>query len=218
MTINGGSTFSGFSGPVSTTNLTLSNGTLTAPSGAFTVTGNWSASPSSTFNPGTNLVTFNEGGAATIDSGGLAFFNLAAAGSGSIQLINNALTANGTFTETAGSFNANGQANTVAGLTTISGGATYSALSAAQTFSGGLTLNNGTFTGGAGFVTTSNVSIKGTLTAPSGAFTVSGNWTFTSGTFTPGSNTVTFNGTGTQAVDLGGRLLPSFIRREHSAG
>jgi hypothetical protein len=79
--INGG-TFTGSTGNVFTTNDTLSSGTLTAPSGTFSVSGNW-ANNGGTFTPGalTNAVTFSGsstqviGGSQTTSFSGLTISN-----------------------------------------------------------------------------------------------------------------------------------------------
>lgn len=122
-TFNGGltvsaGTFVGRSGDISVNGaLILSGGELTAPSGAFTVSGNWSRSGSPTFTPGTNTVVL-DGTNQTI-SGSTTFYNLtktvAAAATltftdGTTQTVTNALTLQG----------ASGQLLTLAG-TGVSG-------------------------------------------------------------------------------------------------
>ncbi len=72
LTISGG-IFSGSGGDVSTTDLTLSSGTLTAPSGNFDVSGAWDRI-GGTFDPGTYTVTL-DGTDQTI-SGNTTFYNL----------------------------------------------------------------------------------------------------------------------------------------------
>ncbi|GHN01324.1 hypothetical protein WSM22_28130 [Cytophagales bacterium WSM2-2] len=202
LTISGG-TFTGSTGDVATVNLTLSSGTLTAPSGVFNVSGNWSKT-AGTFTPGGNTVTFTSSATQTLNSGGSSFNNISHSGTGTLQLLTNSLTTGGTFTNSNGTFDANGLSNTVTGLTTVSVG-TYLASTALQTFNGGLTISGGTFTGSTGGVTTTGLTLSsGTLTAPSGVFNVSGNWSQTGGTFTPGANTVTFTGGSAQTLNSGG--------------
>ena len=57
LTVSGG-IFSGSTGNVTTSNVNLSLGTLTAPSGTFDVSGNWN-NTGGTFTSGGNTVTFN---------------------------------------------------------------------------------------------------------------------------------------------------------------
>ncbi len=57
------------------TDVTLSSGTLTAPSGTFSVSGNWLRS-SGTFSPGASTVTFTDPGTQTVNSGGSSFNNI----------------------------------------------------------------------------------------------------------------------------------------------
>src|SRR5206468_10848116 len=68
---------------------------------------------------------------------------------------------------------------------------------ATQTFSSGLTVSGGTFTGSSGTVTVSGAfnETLGTFTAPSGTMNVSGNFTHSGGTFIHNSGTVVLNGT-----------------------
>ncbi|MDZ4716659.1 MAG: PKD-like domain-containing protein, partial [Cytophagales bacterium] len=199
--------FTGGLGSVTTTNVTLSNGTLTAPSGPFNVSGNWTRT-GGTFTPGGNTVTFNGAALQTLNSGGQSFNSISNSGAGPLRLVTNGLISTGTFTNASGSFDANGLTHTVTGLTTISGG-TYLASTSTQTFNGGLTVSGGIFTGSSGTVSTTNVTLSsGTLTAPSGLFTVSGNWTNNGGALGAGSGTVTFNGGVAQAI--GGTASTSF--------
>ncbi len=202
LTVNGGA-FIGDGGTINTTNVTLSSGTLTAPTSAdgFNVSGNW-AETGGTFTPGPGTVTFNGGGTQTLNSGGASFNNIEHSGAGVLQLLTSALTVGGTLTNDGGAGNfdaaANSLATTVTGLTTLTGGA-YLAGSATQGLSGGLIINGGAFTGNSGTVNTTNVTLSnGTLTAPSsdGAFNVSGNWANSSGTFNANGGTVTLTGAG----------------------
>ncbi len=216
LTVAGG-TFTGQTGPVTVGSstlagaVTLSSGTLIAPSGTFSVYGNWAQTSGTTFTSGTggNTVTFTmpsslSPGTQTINSGGgsnSSFNNINHAGSGILQITTNALVTNGTFTNNTGSgnFDANGQSHTVTGLATVLA-SSYLPKTAQQTFNGGLTINGSTATFNGlvnSLVSATNVTItSGTLTAPgsSGTFTVSGNFS-NSGVFTNSSGTVTFNGT-----------------------
>ena len=215
LTVSGG-TFTGNAGNVTTTNVALSSGTLIAPSGLFTVTGNWAQSGGS-FTPGTYTVTFTKtSGTQTISTGSggtavsnSAFNNIDHTGAGVTQIINAPVTTGGTFTNeaAAGNFDANGQGHTVTGLASLLG-ASYLPNTGQQTFNGGLTVNGGTFNGLINSqVSAANVTLTtGTLTDPgsTGTFTVSGNWSKTGGTFTPNSGTVNFNGTGSQTLNSGG--------------
>ncbi len=72
LTVSGG-IFTGAGGDVSTTDLTLSSGTLTAPSGEFNVSGAWDRI-GGTFDPGTYTVTLD--GTAQSISGNTTFYNL----------------------------------------------------------------------------------------------------------------------------------------------
>ncbi|NBW34545.1 MAG: hypothetical protein EBR30_05900 [Cytophagia bacterium] len=200
LTVSGG-TFTGSTGGVTTTNVTLSSGTLIAPSGTFEVSGNWLRS-TATFTPGANTVTFTLGtGTQTLNSGGSAFNNIIHSGTGILQLITNNLTINGTLINSAGDFDANGRSITVTGLTTLSGGTFFSSISA-QSFNGGVTISGGTLTGSSGNISTTNLLLtSGILTAPSSAINVSGNWTYNGGVFSPGIGTVNFNGTGAQTIN-----------------
>src|SRR5204862_384968 len=83
--------------------------TLTAPSGTFTVSGNWSNS--GTFTPGANTVTFSSAGTQTLISGGTAggktFSAITHSGTGTLQLVTNNLKVTGNFTNSAGTFDLN---------------------------------------------------------------------------------------------------------------
>jgi hypothetical protein len=120
-TFNGGLTvaggvFSGAGGNVSTTDLILSSGTLSAPSGAFDVSGNWLQIGGS-FVPGGHSVTFDGLGTQLFNSGGTSFDNIIHSGIGTLQLVAPLTLANGgyAFTNTAGTFDLNGNAWTMTG-------------------------------------------------------------------------------------------------------
>ena len=74
-------TFTGGAYTITANNVTLSEGTLTAPSGTFDVSGNWNVT-GGTFTAGSNTVTFNGSGAQALTSGGQSFYNLTIANSG----------------------------------------------------------------------------------------------------------------------------------------
>jgi|GEM_PF-1049815 len=121
------------------------------------------------------------------------------------------------FYVSGGTYDANGHATTVAQLTKVDGG-TYLASTAAQSLNGGLTVSDtrspGSFTGGTGTVSVSNVNLSGgTLTAPSATMNVSGNFAIAVGTFTANDGTVDFTGAATQTLDSGGQ---SFHNLTHS--
>ncbi len=162
-----GGTFTGSTGAVLATDLTLTNGLLTAPSGNFAVSGNW-IKTGGTFTPGTNTVTFTGAGAQTLNSDGSPFRNISHSGSGTLQVVNTSLTTSGTFTNSLGTFDANGQTHIVTGLSVISGGS-YLGSTATQTFNGGLSLLGGTFTGSTGDVLISNLAIGNTSVFSIGA-------------------------------------------------
>jgi hypothetical protein len=199
LTVSGG-TFSGSLGTVTVTDVSIINGTLTAPSGSFNVLGNWSKA-GGTFTPGTNTVTFTKtSGTQTIASGASAFYNVSHTGAGVLQLITNNLSATGSFSNSGGDFDSNGRTNTVTGIATLSGG-TYLSPTALQTFNGGLTIAGGIYAGSTGGLTVTDILItSGTLTAPSGAFNVTTSFINNGGTFTPGANTVTFSGAGAKSI------------------
>jgi|GEM_PF-3514085 len=176
----GGSTFNGSTGAVDVTgNVLLGNGTLIAPSGAFTVGGNWDRYPGG-FTPGTNTVTFNGTGDQTFTSVGGDFYGLVVNKSGGTFSLGDALSVLSTFTNTAGTFSKGSKGMTV----------------------GGLAIEGGTFSGGTGSLDVNgNVTISGgSITAPFGTTTVSGDWTLSGGSFAGNSGTVTFDGSGARAL------------------
>ncbi|MBI1769315.1 MAG: S-layer family protein, partial [Bacteroidetes bacterium] len=159
-----GAAFTGSTGAVTTTDVNVTSGTLTAPSGVFSVSGNWSKTGGA-FAPAANTVTFiKAAGTQTINSVGTSFNNISHTGAGTLQLFTSALTVGGTFTNSSGSFDANGLASTVTGLTTVSGGS-YLASTAVQTFNGGLTVSGGgSFSGSSG-----TISVNGNLSIGDGS-------------------------------------------------
>ena len=104
LTVSGG-TFTGSSGTVTTTNVILSNGTLTAPnsSGTFNVSGNWDIT-GGTFSNNSGTVTLNGSGAQGLTSDAQAFNNLTFSGSGTVTQ-NDGLTVNNNFIQSSGTFN-----------------------------------------------------------------------------------------------------------------
>ncbi|HTH55081.1 MAG TPA: hypothetical protein VL728_03500, partial [Cyclobacteriaceae bacterium] len=172
LTVSGSGVFVGSTGDVSVTDVTLTLGSFTAPSGSFMVSGNWSRT-GATFTPGTNTVTFTKAavGTQTLNSGGASFYNISHTGTGTLQLSTNALTVTGAFTNSAGIFDANGLGNTVAGLTTVSGG-TYTASTATQSLNGGLTISGSGVVNGS----TGTIAIAGNLSIANGS-TMSGTGT-----------------------------------------
>ena len=148
-------------GTVTATDVTITSGTLSAPSGSFQVSGNWLKS-GGTFTPGGNTVTFTKAlGPQTLNSGGSPFSNISHTGAGTLQLVS-ALTTAATFSNTGGNFDASTFTHTVASIATLTSG-TYIA-SALQTFSGGLTLEGGTLLG-AGVIISKNTEANGVYVA-----------------------------------------------------
>ena len=192
-------------------NLTFSSGTLTIiDPHALTGTGNaiQFVSGAGTKNFSGSTIRLGDGTSTTsgsvdgfdINTGGITLGNLIInnpSGTNRTSFLKtNNLIIGGDFTLTAGTFDANGLTSTIPNLVTVPAGATYLAKTATQTLNGGLTVSGGTFTGAAGTVTTTNMTLSGgTLTAPSGTFNVSGNWSNSGGTFTHNSGIVTFTST-----------------------
>src|SRR5262249_34083852 len=143
--------------------VTISTGTggLTAPSGKFTVSGNWTKSGASTFTPGSNTVEFDGAGTQTLDSGTVSFSDITHSGTGTLQLANR-LTVTSNFTNSAGTFDLGGS-----GKTWTMTGATFAnhvglnsgivQLTGAETITG---LTNDTAGGTWRYVGSSNVNIK----------------------------------------------------------
>lgn len=163
LTISGG-TFAGSTGGVTASNVLLSTGTLSGPTGAFSVSGNWTQD-GGTFTPGSGTVTFTGGSAQSIN------------GAVSAQTFNNII-----VSKTAGT------TLTVGGNTTTLNTAAFTQttgnFTAPSTFyaTGALTLSAGTFTAGA------NTNLDGDFINNGGTFT-SGTNTVTFGGV--GSKTIT---------------------------
>jgi hypothetical protein len=127
----------------------LTNGTLTAPSGEFNVSGNW-IKTGGTFNPGSNTVKFTAATSQTLNTGGADFNNIDHTGSGTLQLVANGLTVTNKLSNLAGLLDANGSQITI----------------------NGDWINNGTFTSGAGTVLFTGIAdqvIGGTATTSFGS-------------------------------------------------
>jgi autotransporter-associated beta strand protein len=192
--------------------------TYANPNGTTLVlSGGLSAAAAITFQNSVNLIsgtaiapTVNFAGSGTqiLSTFGLSLPNLVHNGSG-ILLLTSPLTVSGTLTNTQGLFDANGQAVTALGPATVSGGL-YIASSAAQRFSGGLTLSGtGTFLGQTGAVTVGGdfTQTGGTIIAPSANLSVAGNLAISGGVFNADGGTFTFNGAGDQTLTSGRQLF-----------
>jgi hypothetical protein len=142
----------------------------------------------------------------SFDSGGQTIDYLTHPGLGTLTLLSG-LTLTGNLTNTGGDLDTNNQAVSVGGLATIGAG-TYTAGSAAQTFTGGLIVNGG-FSGGSGVITTGgvNIGIQGFLIAPSSTLTDNGDWTDAGGVFYANGGTVILAGTAPHSVIAPGEML-----------
>ena len=114
--INGGA-LSGATGTINATNVSMSSGNLTAPSGGFNVSGNWVVNGGS-FTPGNGTVNFTSSGTQTLSSGGNAFYNILHSGTGTLQLSSNSLTVTNNVNNPTGTFNLNGQNWNLGGVLT----------------------------------------------------------------------------------------------------
>ncbi|MFO0881574.1 MAG: choice-of-anchor Q domain-containing protein [Gemmataceae bacterium] len=113
LTVSGG-TFTGSTGAVNASNVTLSAGLLTAPTAALSVSGNWSKT-GGVFDANGGSVVFASAGTQTLESGGNAFRDVGHDGAGTLQL-QDSLTATGSLTNTHGTFDVNGFNATVGSL------------------------------------------------------------------------------------------------------
>jgi hypothetical protein len=190
-----------------TQNLTINSGATLTGAAAFTLSISGNFANAGTFNAAGSAVFFNAAaGTQTLDSGTATFANLTHSGTTTLQLVNTNLTVGGALTNAAGAgdFQGNGLAITVTGLTIVTA-ADFIAGAGTHNLNGGLTINGGTFTGGAGIVNVTNVTLSvGVLAAPQ-QLNVSGDWSKTGGTlFTHNNGTVNFTGAGTQTLNSGG--------------
>jgi len=180
-----GGTFDASNGNVTTSDVALAGGVLTAPnSGTFAVADDW-AQTGGTFNatsppffpgPGDGTVTFTApaGAVQTLDTGGLSVFsNIVHSGAGTLQLVNNPLLIRAGLTNTAGTFDADGQAVTVKGGAQVEGG-TYLASTAIQSFFALYIQNGASFVASSGDVELGyNLYIEnGNFNAGSGTVTI----------------------------------------------
>lgn len=112
-----GGTLDGLNGTIDAeASVSLSSGTLTAPSTTFTVAGNWTKT-GGTFASGTGTVTFDAGsGTQQLTSGGVTdnddFYNITHSGAGTLQL-QDAMAIKCDLTNSAGIWDANGKALTI---------------------------------------------------------------------------------------------------------
>ncbi|MEI6462258.1 MAG: DUF2341 domain-containing protein [bacterium] len=200
-------------------NLTITAGTVTAPSTTLTITGSYSNSGTFTHNSGT--VLFNSTTTAKTLAGVMtttsSFYNLTFNGSGGAWSFGaNSATVANDFTITLGTLTAPSTTLTITGnysnsatFTHNSGTVTFNSTTTGKTLVGTMTTTssfyNLTFNGSGGawsFAANSatvanNLTITaGTVTAPSTTLTITGSYS-NSGTFTHNSGTVLFNATTT---------------------
>jgi len=223
LTISGG-TFTGSTGAITTTDLTMTSGTLTAPSGTFNVSGNW-ATTGGTFTPGLNTITFTKSsGTQTVNNSQTGFYNLVHSGAGTLQLVTNHMTVTNDITNSNGTLDLNGRNLTIGGnysnsvstgLIPGAGSVIFNkAASGTQTlYAEGADFSNIQHTGTGTLQLLSSMSITGNLTNSAGTLDVNGfnivcggNWTNTA-IFLPGTGTtyVALSGTSpaTQTIDNG---------------
>jgi hypothetical protein len=198
LTVSGG-TFTGAAGNVSTTDVLLSSGTLTAPSGTLSLSGSWT-NTGATFTPGTGTVTFTGNSASITGSSVTQTFNNIVVNKTAGQLLSvggstTALTLNAAFTETTGDFTAPATM-IVTGAMTLTAG-TFTA-GANVSVGGNWTNNGGTFTPGTGMVTFNG----GAAQALNGSAATQ---TFFNFTVNKGGGTLTVGGS-TTTLTLGGAL------------
>lgn len=191
-----------FSGNCATGVFNLITGTMSASSGNFTVSGNFTLSSGTIFTHNSGTVTFS-GGAANINCNNSNFGTVSFTGQSglktfasncpSLPLGNNATIPN-SVTLNGGSISGTGSLTHTAGDLTFSGG-TMSGFSS-------FTANNISFSGSTvSYSGYSSVTVNGNLTvtsssvtAPGGTLSVAGNYDITSSTFTHNSGTVSFTG------------------------
>ncbi|MBI2805844.1 MAG: hypothetical protein HYX68_12765, partial [Planctomycetes bacterium] len=219
LTVNGG-TFTGAGGAVSTSNVTLSSGTLTAPSsaGTFNVSGNWSRTGGTLATNGGTVNFTAASGTQTLNSGGASFNNVSHTGAGTLQLVTNSLTAGGTLTNSAGildiaALNANvGQLSLQGGaITGTTGVLTSTSVIDARngSVSAKLAGSNGLTKTTSGTVTLSGANTyNGPTAVDAGKLLITGSIASSPTTV---NNTGTLGGTGTTGgvtVTSGGKLSP----------
>jgi hypothetical protein len=198
-------------------NLTISSGTLTAPSTTMQVGGNWSNSGTFNHNNGTVAMTSTTTGKTLSGTmtGTSKFNNLTFNGIGGGWTFSSNVDINGSFNinngtvtapailQIAGSWNNSGTFNNNGGTVATIG------TTAGNTFSGAMTgtnkFNNLTINGAGGAWSFGSNSadvggnftiLAGTVTAPSTTLQVAGNWSNTGGSFSNNLGTVVMNGNG----------------------
>ncbi len=210
LTFNGSGGNWAFSGATAsiTNDFTVTNGTITLPTGTTTIAGNFSNSATFQHNNGTVLLT--AASAKTITTGASTFYDLTFNGSGSWSFTaanatssRNVTITTGTVTMPSGTFAIGGFFAKNGGSFTHNSGTLKFTATTAQTLKlGGSDANNLTFSGVGGswsFADTNATSTgtfrieNGTTTLPSGLFTVAGSWTIAGGAFVHNSGTVKFN-------------------------
>jgi len=157
-------------------NLTITNGTLTAPSGTLTVNGDFTNSGTFTHNNGT--VVFQKTSATTIPA--LSYYNLEVKpgansithtlGAGTITVAGNFTAGNGVNTGVIIAGNTNSTTLSVTGNFTIAASTNFQANSTQSFVIGGNYTNNGTFTHNSGTLTfngTTQQTLSGNLTGAS---------------------------------------------------
>ena len=202
--------------PVVNGSLTLTSGTLAAGGDTLTVDGNW------TNNDATSAFS---GGTGTVDLGGTSTIGGTSATTFNDVTIDRRQRQHGNVGKQRDDRRhcQRDERNTRRcwicadgnGLDQRSRGVTFTASTGTQTFSGGLTVSGGTFTGSSGAVDTTNFTISsGTFTSPA-AFYVTGNFTNNGGTYT---GSVEMDGTSAQTIE--GSVATTFVNLEidNSAG
>ncbi len=198
---------------ITTKNVSITGGTFTAPPAgtSFTVSGNWSRTPTGIFTHNSGKVTFNGGAAQTLNSGGQTFFDLDNQNTvGGLSLLTTGLTSTGTFTQTSGSFTAGALAITAKNVAIAGGTFTAPPTGTSFTVSGNWTYSAGTFTANGGKVTFNGGAAQ-TLNSGGQAFfdfdnqstgglsllttgvTSTGTFSQSSGTFSGGALSITAN-------------------------